>query len=537
MYTGGQSTYRKVHPDWKPSATLDKTDVVSAMEAVEELQPSVKDKSAWRKSNLNVANSTEATKDDARHRHTLPRMNAICVEEDRKGLISSLGERPATDKLTLYICQPSPTITNSTQIGNKNANESEQVVSNKVEIDQDNIETPPATRRIFSPSPVDKREPVQPNPCRRFMDRRSRDSLASPDEPETTVLGDGQFDRFSATRRTRRYKRNAENAEVTSPELVAEKEIIKPNLFNVETSSPVNVDCVADRETRLQVWKERLKGQSEQNGESKGQNRRSRHQTNISQEDVKKALNLNLSSPISISKMTESSNKIDIPNRKTKEHDNDEGFEETQSLMSESPSQGASSGGGNYETDLVDSPQVIVPDFKTKPNSKQDSPTVISKTNRITKPAVNQNQKNNRFDRNTAARQTTQETSKKSVIPRRSASFRKTGSQNNLNGKKVPVQRSGSRNSIVSSRSSLNSATSSSTVKRLPVKSAVAPQKPVQKAPASVKTNAVKRAPSGVAMQKPPRPSLSSFMKPTTSSATKSSVIPSRVQTGFRLKN
>lgn len=35
VYSGSQSTYRKVHPDWKPSATIDKTDVVSAMEAVE----------------------------------------------------------------------------------------------------------------------------------------------------------------------------------------------------------------------------------------------------------------------------------------------------------------------------------------------------------------------------------------------------------------------------------------------------------------------------------------------------------------------
>lgn len=35
VYSGSQSTYRKVHPDWKPSITIDKTDVVSAMEAVE----------------------------------------------------------------------------------------------------------------------------------------------------------------------------------------------------------------------------------------------------------------------------------------------------------------------------------------------------------------------------------------------------------------------------------------------------------------------------------------------------------------------
>lgn len=34
--------------------------------------------------------------------------------------------------------------------------------------------------------------------------------------------------------------------------------------------------------------------------------------------------------------------------------------------MSESPSQGASSGGGNYDTDIIDSAQIVVADF-TKP--------------------------------------------------------------------------------------------------------------------------------------------------------------------------
>lgn len=550
----------------------------------------MKDKSAWRKSNLNVANSSEATKDESRHRHTLPRStHSYADDNDRKGLISSLGERPPTDKLTLYICQPNASLNNTSRSTldsvspcTRSSQQSlDQAVSNKVEIDQDNIETPPATRRIFTPTPVDKREPVQPNPCRRFMGRSSRDSLVSPDEPEaSTILGDGQFDRFSATRRTRRYKRNTENAEVTSPELVAEKEIIKPNVFNVETSSPVSKDSVMDRETRLQAWKERLKTQNDPSGDLK--TRRNRHQTNINQEDIKKALNLAIpTSPISIANMdvpvtdekrtnstsstyinSETSNKIDISNRKTKEHDNDEGFEETQSLMSESPSQGASSG-GNYETDMVDTTHVVVADFnKSKPKRvsslelKNVSTSDISKPNRSTAKGATTNQITNQksirnFDRNSSLRQTTQEISKnKSVIPRRSGSLRKTGSQSSVNNKKSNVQRSGSRNSIVSSRSSLNSATSSSTVKRIPLKtnSPSTISKPAQKAPnnkllnVNVKSsNSTKRSlvsNNALTTQKPPRPSLSSFMKPTTSSATKSTVIPSRMQTSnFRSKH
>lgn len=67
---------------------------------------------------------------------------------------------------------------------------------------------------------------------------------------------------------------------------------------------------------------------------------RSRNQTGINQDDVRTALQ--------IVKPTPEINKIDIPSNKTtktkENHEKDEGFEETQSLMSESPSQGTSSG-------------------------------------------------------------------------------------------------------------------------------------------------------------------------------------------------
>lgn len=457
----------------------------------------------------------------------------------------------------------------------------DQSISNKVEIDQDNIETPPATRRVFTPTPVDKREPVQPSPCRRLMGRSSRDSLASPDEPEPNLsLGDGQFDRFSAARRTRRYKRNTENNEVASPpELVAETQVLKPNVFKLETSTPVNIDSL-DRETRLQAWKERLKSQNDSTSDYKSINRRSRHLTGVNQEDVKKALSINIDSlenqdkkkSVSTTYISpdncrlESTSKIDIPNRKTREHDNDEGFEETQSLMSESPSQGASSG-GNYENDLVDSSHVVTDYSKSKPmrtSSVEMKPTLNSSNTSMTKSNLNSkpvpktnpasrvqllNQKLNRnFDRSSTLRQTTQEASKKSVIPRRSGSLRKTDSQNSMNNKRS-VQRSNSRNSIVSSRSSLNSATSTSTVKRNPLKTSnlntpnnrIAQRTPNTKTLGSIaKSNvAMKRAPSSggtIAVQKPPRPT-SSFMKPTTSSATKTAVIPSRIHSAnFRSK-
>lgn len=500
------------------------------------------------------------------------------------------------DKLTLYICNPAESKTELQETKSptyrspraRSPIQSADHISNKVEIDQDNIETPPATRRVFTPTPLDKREPVQPSPCRRLMGRSSRDSLASPDEPELNLsLGDGQFDRFSAARRTRRYKRNTENTEVTSPpELVAETQVIKPSVFNLETSSPVTVDSSLERETRLQAWKDRLKTQNDATNDYKSSNRRSRQLTGVNQDDVKKALSLNIASLEHQDKKKsvtttyispdscrlENTSKIDIPNRKNREHDNDEGFEETQSLMSESPSQGASSG-GNFETDLVDSSHLVAKDYsKSKPTrttSFENKETVksscndtrsMTKSNLKTKVVPKSstpssraqalNQKMNRnFDRSSTLRQTTQEISKKSVIPRRSGSLRKVDSQNSANNKRS-VQRSNSRNSIVSSRSSLNSATSTNTVKRNPLKpsnsntgsSRIVQRTPSTKALSSItKANtSLKRTPSSggtMAIQKPPRPS-SSFMKPTTSSATKTAVIPSRIHsTNFRSKN
>ncbi|EEZ97607.1 inverted formin-2 [Tribolium castaneum] len=411
VYSGSQSTYRKAYPAWEPSKTIDNTDVVSAMEAVEEVQPQIKDKSAWRKSTLNVANSTEETKDDSMRLNRLP-----VVENDRKTLISSLGERSPTDKLTLYIIKPRPR--------DSPPSLDDPPISNKVEIDQDNIETPPATRKIFIPTPTEKREPTQPSPCRRLMGR-PRDT----DEPEPNpTLGDGQFDRFSAARRTRRYKRT-----------------------DTDPDEPKD-----EPETRLKAWQDKLQNPG----------RRHRHQTGINQDEVKLALT------------------------KTDKKNEDEGFEESQSLMSESPSQGASSG-GNYEP--------------------EDSALVVYAKPLKSEPPVEKPAKGRGLERG-GVRRTVQDTPKKSVIPRRSGSLRKTNTSTN-------VQRSSSRNSIVSSKSSLNSSASACTVKKMPVKAGVGkapPPKPVKRTPST----------GGTAGTRPPRPLAMSFMKPTTSSATKVHTVP-----------
>lgn len=132
------------------------------------------------------------------------------------------------------------------------------------------------------------------------------------------------------------------------------------------------------------------------------------------------------------------SNKIDIPSRKIKEHDNDEGFEETQSLMSESPSQGASSG-GNYETDIIDSSRIVVANY-TKPKTMRalsveskgtvdsttssETPTSISRNNRIlsqhTKLANTPKSNTRPIERSASLRKTSQDNPalKRSTIPK-----------------------------------------------------------------------------------------------------------------------
>lgn len=538
VYSGSQNTYRKVHPDWKPSSTIDRTDVVGAMETVEDVQPQFKDKSAWRKSNLNVANSTEQTKENSIRYKSITPINSPPIEatEDlnqRKELISLLGGRPATDKLTIYIRKPSdtpppPTKMTKTESFDVTATSSSPNISNKVEIDQDNIETPPATRRVFTPTPVDKREPVAPTPCRRTQCRPT-------DEMDATLsLGDGQFDRFSAARRTRRYKRQQEQQEPTEAVVETQKTPVHQIETSVETVQP---EVHYDKDTRLKNWKERLVSKdltmTNQDKEVKEPRKRLRNLTDINQTEIKMAIDKK-TTPESITK----DNKLKLEKKLSAKEENDEGFEETQSLMSESPSQGASS--GNYETD---------PQETSAKKEKPSTPKIINKRATPERPSLiksqresktqNLVQKFNRLDRTASTRTSpTSPLHKTATLPRRTSSLRRDSSTSNSSSRKPSVQRSNSRNSIVSSRSSLNSATSTNTVKRVsPLKSSTGSNisnkiglvrvpsikstsgSLLNKTPlTSTRTGTVTNG-SGLNV-KPPRPS-SSFMKPTTSSSTK----------------
>lgn len=89
-----------------------------------------------------------------------------------------------------------------------------------------------------------------------------------------------------------------------------------------------------DKVNRLKQWQDKLQRTSSDGG-SPVKVPRARNQTGIDQEEVRAALRLSRHQEDSAGQTNHSQR-----NSKTKEHDNDEGFEETQSLMSESPSQG-----------------------------------------------------------------------------------------------------------------------------------------------------------------------------------------------------
>lgn len=388
------------------------------------------------------------------------------------------------------------------------------------EIDSDNIETPPALRKHFTPPP-DK------EPCRKFQPvSPTKPNLSEKASAEMRdlcqeILGDGQFDRFSAARRTRRFKRSPEVSSpdeekkvVESPkELVAETQVIRPSMLEVQASysvdtskevaKPIEEAVKDDKENRLKRWQDRLKSQSTEKTPTKETKSlpysRMRRQTSINQEDVQKAIR-ELKSPTETptgvwsrsgyrksmsAKVERAPPPADrtasprIPKVKSEHELNDEGFEETQSLNSESASQGASSG-CNID---CESP---VPKVAKNIGVPKKVPT------KETKPPL-----------------------RTPVDPKRS--FAKRASS-------LRVERSTSRASLRSSRSSLNSSASVATVKRVappppaPVKVAPRPvPKPAPRMPASRSSSSG----SSVGATRPPVktvPRTSGFMRPTQAS-------------------
>ncbi|KMQ96916.1 fh2 domain-containing protein 1 [Lasius niger] len=538
--------------DWRPS--VEKTDVMRTMEAIEEAQPlSSQDKSPWRKSSLNVPNSMEET--DPRYsrrfrsRHSTENalvpstLQAIREEDRKKNKLSDALSTDPQDELTIYLRQPftgsqAPATRRFSKLGKKTADD--ERISDKIEIDSDNIETPPATRRLFSPPKEVK--PVEKEPCKRercsssFQSREMKTAIL---KPIGTDLGTGNFDRYSATRRTRRYKKTQDSAgdkDASSPELVCDEKL---TVQRPSTLALADEDTRGDEDAMLRIWQDKLKRRDIIASSSSSSSRdidaalaeiaRSgedlqRLSTTTTEtmattttttttvlSPVKEAVRLTSNPPSQVNQEQETSsrsfrseNSLDdarfIPDisvtssppssgKVTRDQElNDEGFEETQSLVSETLSQETSS--GNYETDTHDSTRCSPAELsyggeqhrRSITKTMDDDDDLNGRGNRrslsvdkLSKPASGKV-----FDKKeTASRNTS---GKSSFLPTRAAgakresALKKTESLKKSSSvaqslsrapSKNEVQRSGSRSSLRSSRSSLNSATSVNTVRNL----------------------------------------------------------------------
>lgn len=148
---------------------------------------------------------------------------------------------------------------------------------------------------------------------------------------------------------------------------------------------------------------------------------------------------------------------------------NDEGFEETQSLVSESLSQETSS--GNYETDNHDSPRCS-PAAELRYRGPE-KPEVIERRRTVGKDEI---ARLKAFGPRAGSMRLSSE--KSSFLPKRTGSLKREEPRKVDSTKRAApiatsgsgrheVERSGSRSSLRSSRSSLNSATSVNTVRKL----------------------------------------------------------------------
>lgn len=295
----------------------------------------------------------------------------------------------------------------------KTSRKNELDVIDKIEIDSDNIETPPAIRKILSHSKTTSDKA----PCNRSKD-------------EEEILGDGQFDRFSSARRTRRYRKSQDDecAKPEAAETSSEKQRARPTTLKV-TSQSDNSDQ-EDKDIRLKQWQDKLNGKILSNTDSvktmphtqespafenhkkdiignKIPVLQSRYIRNsrlsatlpysfksraVTNSDSKSASIDNKTIKPSDSRLTnlraddsdtaftqvtptfipEIKVRALTPTKSKMEHESqhDEGFEETQSLISDSPSQTTSSG-YNYDIDNIDSPSPSVL------NSSSDSKQII----------------------------------------------------------------------------------------------------------------------------------------------------------------
>lgn len=351
----------------------------------------------------------------------------------------------------------------------------------KIEIDSDNIETPPVTRKAMA---IPSAAAGDKSASHDALDSAKR-VLDSGHDGEP--LGNGQFDRFSSARKTRRYKRptlsNAgsdDQSTAVTPEPTNEKaqgttkvylESPKsPPAMGIEQMSHHLTPSSEDKESRLKRWQERLKSLDQLNNEddglldnptptnttSRSSSRKNMVSAAVNPEEVKDAVHY----------LQRQTSHRSSANKVINMELNDEGFEESQSLVSDTPSQGKDNNSGTETSE-----QVATGSATTTTTAGMKAVVKATPKGRSLTPLGNRSTMATRTQslRSASATRASAGTPcSRPNLPLRQNSLRKNESDSGLATKKIAVQKSNSRNSLLSSRSSLNSGTSTNTVKKAP---------------------------------------------------------------------
>ncbi|XP_034480692.1 uncharacterized protein LOC117786504 [Drosophila innubila] len=491
--------YQRVYADWKPSNTLDHTDVLGNIQAIAD---------ATTKAQPHLTTAEELRqyrRQRSQEQSQSPSaLQSIAEEDRRKSIIQKLGENDgSSDRLKIYVRRPSvmdlqpepvkkvetkPTHDDpfaSLLDHHKSHNESK-------EIDADNIETPPVQRRVIAtPTTTVVTVSLTDKP----KEEKSTASTAAPSATTAEQDVPGNFDRYAPARRTRRYKRPTDYSS-------GNEELVTP-------SQEIKQSASANEIRRLQKEEQQQKREEQKREPEKARNitkleKVGRHISSINQEDVREAIR-NLKSPTGTPERPWSPPRELMPGKLkltvSGHHElNDEGFEETQSLVSDTPSHGKGESTNSSCNEANDAPTQ-----RSRPLSKQKtSTTSISAMGMGSRPSdrlqqarlrgsstsggpVNANVKSHHPIPASAGTAPATKRSLSASRPLRmpngspflsatpSSSIRSASSTGvrrdyaPVTPKPRDVERSSSRNSLRSSRSSINSGASTQTVvRRLP---------------------------------------------------------------------
>lgn len=485
--------YKRVYADWKPTTTsIERGESESPQESMSKEKddvPSKSDKMRGSHSSTSLSSSTtplqSILEEDRRTSQETPlKINIRRPSEtsdyepvyQKHNTTSPVGI--TSDSHSIYI-RPSAkkSVTSPESITKCHALDADlEPLSNKIEIDSDNIETPPVVRKnlgnddkLSSSGSVKKLQAPRPL-HQRTIDESNANEGVEGKINDSEVLGDGHFDRHSSARRTRRYRRPTDHSSGNEDRNDSSPETVPPNpLFPTSNALYGTELDIIGNSSKDDVSPDR---EDDTLSKSKSMDilsrigKHGRNMSSINQEAVREAIR-KLKSPTETPEriwsppreiVVNAKDRI-IPSKGLNHELNDEGFEETQSCQSL-----VSDGKDSTSSCNEPAEQAHLSTSALSPNQP--------KTKLAVKTLMERNRQSLERSRSLRAASTNVTPhSRTSVIPKRTNSLRRSVDTGPMASSKQDVERSGSRTSLRSSRSSLNSSASINTVRNMGIKS------------------------------------------------------------------